>query len=186
MNRTQPNTLKGLALAGTLLLGLLLTFSGAWASEQSTGQHMGSIHVMSPWVRAVPPVSKTTAVFMMIENAGGADDVLLGAEVPWAEKVEVHTVTKKDGMMEMHPVEQPLVLPKDGMLVLKPGGYHLMVMGLKRVPANGESVPVTLIFQGAGKVSFDAQVQEGPQGKMDSHAMDKMHGKKEKKDKMKH
>jgi len=133
-----------------------------------------AMHISGQWVRAVPPVSKTTAAFMTIVNKSGQDDALIGAEVEFAGKVEIHNVRKKDGMMEMFKVEE-VAIPKGKTATLKPGSFHVMMMGLTSVPTKGETVKVTLVFRNAGKVTVEAEVREGGMGMENGKKMKMKH-----------
>jgi hypothetical protein len=77
----------------------------------------------------------------------------------------------KDGVMTMRPVSGGLEIPAGGKIALKPGGYHLMFIGLKRQPKQGEKFPATLTFEKAGSVTVEFAVESmGEMGGMDDHA----------------
>ena len=65
----------------------------------------------------------------------------------------------KDGVMTMRPVSGGLEIPAGGKVALKPGGYHLMFMALKRQPKQGEKFQATLTFEKAGSVTVDFVVE---------------------------
>jgi copper(I)-binding protein len=75
-----------------------------------------------------------------------------------AEKVELHEVRNEAGVMAMRPIDK-LSVPAGGVVELKPGGYHVMLLGLKRDLNPGDSVPVTLTFQKSAPVTVNAQVR---------------------------
>ena len=70
-------------------------------------------------------------------------DALIGASSPLAEVVEIHNVKEENGMMKMYPLDS-LEVPKKGMVMLKPGGYHIMLINLKQAPKLRESHSLTL------------------------------------------
>jgi copper(I)-binding protein len=106
------------------------------------------------WSRATAPGAATGAVFAELSNVGTTPDQLIGAEVASTivDKVEVHLSSKgADGVMRMAPVAA-VEIPAGGGVALKPGSYHIMLIGLKQPLIEGQKLPVTLIFAKAGKV----------------------------------
>lgn len=120
---------------------LALAASLAFASAASA-----QITVSAPWVRATVPVQKSSGAFMVLRAA--RDARLLEVTSPVAASVEIHQSDMKDGMMKMQEVDG-IDLPA-GKDVDLSGGYHVMLMGLKRQLKEGETVPLTLVVQ-AGK-----------------------------------
>jgi periplasmic copper chaperone A len=84
---------------------------------------------------------------MSIENHAAADTSLVSASADAARVVELHKMELEDGMMKMRRVES-IRIPAGGQVELKPGGYHLMVIGLKRELKEGDEVELTLRFTG--------------------------------------
>ena len=119
----------------------------------------GSIMVMNAMVR--PPVVASIgvgALYVMLMNHGSEDDRLLAISTSEAARVEMHETVEKDGVVSMQPVGS-LAIPAGGMLELKTGGLHGMILGLKRELKQGESVPFTLTFEKAGEVAVTAKVE---------------------------
>lgn len=116
----------------------------------------GKLVIDQPWSRQTAPGQKVGGGFLTIANKGNADDRLLSATSPVAGEVQLHTMSMDGGVMRMREVKDGIAIPAGKTVALKPGGYHLMFMQLKRPLALGESFPVTLRFQrqGAVKVSF--------------------------------
>jgi copper(I)-binding protein len=107
-----------------------------------------------------------TAAYMMLKN-GGAEDILVSASISEASMVEIHeTAAAANGMMEMRPLTQGLKVPANGSVELKPGGYHVMVMGLKQDLKTGSSVKLKLTFKSGKTLELTAPVQAGPAMKM--------------------
>ena len=71
--------------------------------------------------------------------------------------VDLHQTVRQDGMMRMDAVEH-LAVPAGGAVALDPGGFHLMIMGLKRPLKVGETVDLTFTFAKAGAVTVTAKV----------------------------
>jgi copper(I)-binding protein len=101
----------------------------------------------------------TAAAFMLIQNVGDEDDVLLGGETEVANVVEIHEMAEVDGVMQMRPLADGLVIPAGGEETLKPGGYHIMLFGLREDLTNGKTYRLTLHFEKAGEVTVPVTVR---------------------------
>jgi len=137
-------------------LGVLL-FVGAGPSVQS-GE--ATIRIDGAWARRALMLdgSGTGAVYAALVNPGRAADALLAAEGDIAKSVEVHETFQDQGMAKMRPVKK-IDVPPGRTVELKPGGYHIMLIGLTRDLKPGETVQLTLVFQHAGKIPVTAQVK---------------------------
>ncbi|ODC04694.1 hypothetical protein BFW38_15325 [Terasakiispira papahanaumokuakeensis] len=118
-----------------LLLSAALYSSGLWAAP--------SIEVQHPTVRAVPPGSETTAAFMTLYNPTQEDRVLVGADSDLSEVTELHHHIMSEGVMRMRRLTR-IELPAGQTVKLEPGGLHLMLIGLKQIPAEGDTVQLNL------------------------------------------
>ncbi|AEX99788.1 hypothetical protein GU3_00160 [Oceanimonas sp. GK1] len=133
---------------------LLLSATGALAHDYE----QGGLHIDHPWSRPAPPMAVNGSAYLVINNHGQAGDVLLGAESPVAERVEIHTHVMDGDMMKMRQLET-LPVPAGESVTLAPGGHHLMLMGLKQAPKEGERFPLTLNFEQAGEVAVEISVE---------------------------
>ncbi|MTH34648.1 DUF1775 domain-containing protein [Paracoccus limosus] len=119
----------------------------------------GDIRVDGAFARATPPGADLAGGFLTIHNRGAADR-LVEVSTALADHVEIHEMVMQGDVMTMRPQPDGLPIPAGQTVELKPGGYHLMLMGLKQPLAQGETVPLTLTFEKAGKL--DATLQVGP------------------------
>ena len=119
----------------------------------------GDLVITQPWSRATPGGAKVAGGYLAIENKGAAPDRLIGGSADVATAVEVHEMAMNDGVMTMRPLTSGLTIAPGKSVKLAPGGYHLMLTGLKRGLKQGESVPVVLEFEKAGKVSVTLDVK---------------------------
>jgi periplasmic copper chaperone A len=143
---------KGLLIA--------LALSAATAGAALAQDYMaGSIKVSQVWSREVPPASKVAGGFMTITNTGSEPDTLIGGSVAVAGKFEVHEMTMTDGVMKMRELKPGLVIKPGETVVLKPGSFHVMMMGLKEPLKAGKPIKGTLIFQKAGKIDVTYKVE---------------------------
>ncbi|UVK47459.1 copper chaperone PCu(A)C [Mesorhizobium sp. AR07] len=132
---------------------------------------VGDLEIGHPWSRATPAGAKVAGGYFTVTNKGNAPDRLLSISSDISEKAELHQMGVKDGVMTMRPVADGLEIPAGGKVALAPGGYHLMFIGLKRQPKQGEKFSATLTFEKAGTVSVDFAVEGmGEMGGMDDHA----------------
>ncbi|MBK3332287.1 copper chaperone PCu(A)C [Persephonella atlantica] len=133
------------------IVGLfLLFFSISYSQPQ--------IEIIDPWVRAVPPNAKNTALFMVIKNSGDELDTLTAVKTDIAKMVMIHKTVNEDGVMKMVHVHQ-LKIPPHSTVELKPGGYHIMIMGLKEPVHVNNMLKFTLIFKKSGKIDIKAPVK---------------------------
>ena len=119
------------------------------------------IRLDGPWVRRSPAMKDTetnTAAYLTIVNGGREPDMLLSATADVAKSVEIHETRNMSGMMMMEPVAK-IAVPPAGRVELKPGGYHLMLIGLTRALGPGQTVALTLIFERAGPIMTRAAVK---------------------------
>jgi hypothetical protein len=137
-----------------LLLTLTLTAAQCGAAPQNTA---AKIKVMEPYARAGMP---NGAVFMQVMNQGGQDDMLLSAQTTVAAAVELHeSKIDENGVMKMSPVPN-IPVPAGGLATLKPGGLHVMLMGLQKELAVGDKFTLTLNFKETGPQTIDVEVTE--------------------------
>ena len=109
-------------------------------------QQRDPIQITDAWIRAVPSSSDLTVGFMVIENKSPQDNALLAVETTAADTVEIHEMAYENEMMKMRPVSE-VVIPGGSKAELKPGGYHLMLFGMKSQPAENDSVFLILYFK---------------------------------------
>jgi hypothetical protein len=98
-------------------------------------------------------------VFLVITNTGTTPDRLIAVKSPAADKVEIHEMKMDGNIMRMREVEKGIEIPPGATVELKPGGFHVMFMGLKAPFAKDAKVPLTLVFEKAGSIDVDLMVQ---------------------------
>lgn len=133
--------------------------------------HAQSIVVDQPWARATAPQAMAGGVFMTLTGSGAADK-LIGVSSPVAGEAQLHRTVAEAGVMKMLPVAA-IDLEPGKTVTLAPGGYHVMLMGLKQQLKPGDTFPVTLTFAKAAPMTVMATVgaagAAGPAGA--AHAM---------------
>ena len=118
---------------------------------------LGAITVEHPYARATAAGQPTGGGFMQIDNAGPADR-LMSARATVSGTVELHEMKMEGDVMRMRQVDG-IALPAGKSVALKPGGYHVMFIGLKAPLKAGDSFPMTLKFEKAGEVTVEMKVE---------------------------
>jgi copper(I)-binding protein len=102
----------------------------------------------------------TGAVFMTLKNEGREADRLLNAQTDVAQAVEIHETVVEGDVAKMQQVSGGIEVPAQGQVELKPGGYHVMLIGLLRDLAVGDRFAVTLNFEKSGDLTVEAEVRQ--------------------------
>ena len=118
---------------------------------------IGSISIDDVWARTGQP-GQVSAAYMDVKNKGAADKIV-SANCDYAKATELHDVKMVDGAMKMVPVTG-MDVPANGELKLKPGAYHIMLIGLNRPLVAGETLPIKIKFEKAGEVTVQAKVKD--------------------------
>ena len=142
-------------LAGALLL------SACGGGMAGGDEHMDGegVEAHDYWVRAAM-AGGNSAAYMLLHNHGTEDDALISASSDVADAVELHlSQMKADGTMEMIQQEK-IALPADGEVELKPGSYHVMLIGLKQDLMAGSEITITLTFEHAGEITLTVPVKD--------------------------
>ena len=132
-----------------LAMATLLLAAGLAAQAQTV--------VKDPWVRGTVAQQKATGLFAQITSTAGGK--LVSASSPVAGIVEIHEMAMDGNVMKMRALPAGLDLPAGKAVDLKPGGYHVMLMDLKKELKAGDTVPVTLVIEGADKKRETVEVQ---------------------------
>jgi len=125
----------------------------AKASDEAVGIiKAGRLTISAAWTRATPAGSKVAGGFVTITNTGKTADVLIGGSFAHAARVEIYQMSVVDDVMRMRELPNGLEIKPGATIVLKPGSYHLMFMGLKQQIKAGEVIRGTLVFKSGGEV----------------------------------
>ncbi|KXF78946.1 hypothetical protein ATN84_04100 [Paramesorhizobium deserti] len=154
-----PHDLKGPAPQLTVIAASMEEHAGHGGQDHATHGNMehaavkaGSVDISGPFLRAMVPGAKVGGGFVTLENEGKEADRLVGAQSSAAKRVEIHEMTMENDIMKMRQMKDGIALPAGGTVELKPGGMHLMFMDVTKPFKEGDTVPVTLEFEKAGKV----------------------------------
>jgi len=155
------------ALVAALSLYAIASTGPLAAGENHEHMHVdaGNFLIHAPYARVMGKMAKSGAIFMGLQNVGETDDRLIGASTPVARMASLHTnVEDPNGVMKMVPIKGGVSIPAGKIHWFKRGGDHIMLMGLKKPLAEGDTIPLTLVFEKAGKVRLDVEVDNHHKG----------------------
>jgi periplasmic copper chaperone A len=135
------------SILAAVLLGLFAT-SAAYAHDY----HLGSLHIVHPWSRAVPEGAKVAVGYLIIENNGTTPDRLVGGSAEIAGRFQIHEMKTENGVMKMRELDKGVEIAPGQTVKFEPNGYHLMLLDLKSAPVEGKPFMGTLVFEKAGKI----------------------------------
>lgn len=142
-----------------LLPALALLVSTAALSHS---YELGSLRIDHPYARTTVAQQANGAAYLTVENRGAGPDALVSASSPAAKEVQLHSMKMDGDVMRMRELSRIEVAPR-ATVEMKPGdGHHLMLIGLKQPLKAGDKVPVTLVFEKAGKLEVVVAVEEKP------------------------
>ena len=136
-----------------IFLATVLVLPGLAVAQQPL------LELREAWVRALPPGQPTTAAYLTLVNKGTQAVEITGASVKGAGRVEVHTSREVDGLVRMEQLAT-LKVEAGEQLALAPGGTHLMLFELERMPSPGETVQLCLALRDAQPVCTPADVRK--------------------------
>lgn len=139
-----------------------LTLSAAAIAVHAQSFKLGDIDIGHPYARPAREGQQVGGGYLKLANKGAADR-LLSATSPAAGSVEIHTMSMEGDVMKMRQVTA-IDLPNGQTVELKPGGHHLMLMGLKAPLKPGDKFPLTLRFEKAGEIVVTVSVEEPKPG----------------------
>lgn len=138
------------------LVGAAFVLIGGVAAAETYSA--GGLQIGNPWTRATPKGSTVTAGYLTITNKGTQADRLIGGSAVPASRFEVHDTVIENGVGRMRQLTSLEIKPGET-VTLKPGGMHVMLMGLKQPLSKGQKVKGTLVFEKAGTVAVEFTVQ---------------------------
>ena len=142
-----------------IVLVVLLTFNTSHLLK-ADNYALGELEISNVWARTTPGRSRTAAVYIeRISNSGQEVDTLIGLESPIASKTSIHKTIIESGIAKMRPVKA-LEIAARRAVSLKPGGLHVMLVGLQQPLKEGFKFPIVLEFKTAGKIEVVVKVRK--------------------------
>jgi len=115
----------------------------------------GSIQISQPWARATPKGASSGAAYMTVSNTGSTVQRLSCVSSDAAAQCQIHEMTMDGGVMKMRPVQGGLEVKPGETVMLKPGGFHIMLVGLKEPLQAGKSLDATFKVEGGDAVQVE-------------------------------
>lgn len=142
--------IRTLVTAFAVSLTLFASATGT-AHEHKKMIKVGDLIISGVWARTTPPTAKTGAAYFRVQNTGKTDDILIGVKGAISKKTEIHESKMEGGIMKMSHVGR-VAVPAGGTAQLKPGSFHIMLMGLHGPIKEGDHFPLMLTFEKSGDV----------------------------------
>ena len=146
-------TLAAIALSATLAL--------------AHGYKLGNLEIKHPWAKATVEGAPVAGGFMTIVNTGAEPDRLVRIASDVSGMIQLHEMKVEDGIMKMNEVPGGIEIAPGATVELKPGGLHVMFMGIKAPFKEGEKVKAVLTFEKAGDVEVEFKVDAANKGAQD-------------------
>ncbi|MBB3741818.1 MULTISPECIES: DUF1775 domain-containing protein [unclassified Rhizobium] len=139
------------------MAGMDMTGMGAAALAGETVK-AGDLEISGGFAKAMLPGQPVGGGFFTVKNNGQTDDRLVSVSSPASGEVQIHEMETKDNVMRMRQLKDGIAIAAGETVKLEPGNLHLMFQKVKTPFKQGDTVPVTLTFEKAGKVDLVLQV----------------------------
>ncbi|MDH3240659.1 MAG: copper chaperone PCu(A)C [Alphaproteobacteria bacterium] len=149
------HTVMGAAVGAALAMGAQHAVHAQMSRDH--GAKGQGIAVEVPWARATPGRSANGAAYFTVTNRGPSGDRLIGASSSAAGRVELHTHIHDKGVMRMRKLDGVVLAPGVS-VTFRPGGHHVMLVGLKAPLRKGGTFPLTLRFEKSAPVTVTVKV----------------------------
>ena len=161
-----------------LVAGFVLALAIVTTSATAADVRIGDLKIEQFWTRATPGGAKVAVGYLTITNVGTEPDVLVSGTFEKSARVEVHEMKVENDIMRMREMADGLEIKPGETVTLKPGGSHLMFMGLSERLREGETVTGTVTFRRAGtvKLQFPVRSIAAPSSGHDDHSSNGDHG----------
>ncbi|MGB9577689.1 MAG: copper chaperone PCu(A)C [Halothiobacillaceae bacterium] len=117
------------------------------------------VKVVEPWIPEAPPNAQALGAFMVLENDEDREVKVINAWAPGFDTIELHKSVEENGMHKMIK-QDALVIPPMGSLELRPGSYHVMLIGVHKPPKAGDVIPLRLDFEGLPSQTIQVPVKK--------------------------
>jgi copper(I)-binding protein len=143
----------------TLVAAAFLAFIGTAVTQALADDvKVGALQISAPWARATPKGAAVGGGYLKITNTGTAPDRLVGGTTSISGRLEVHEMSMSGNTMKMRQLTNGLEIKPGATVELKPGGVHIMFVGLKQQLQQGQHFKATLQFEKAGNVDVDFSI----------------------------
>lgn len=153
------NFMAACVAAGVLAGAVSVSAHEHGAKQETSGHHAmtATVKVGDAWARATPGLARNGGAYFSVTNSGKEADRIIAVTSKMSARTEMHTHLSDNGVMRMRQVDS-VDVPAGGTVTFKPGGYHIMFIGLHKPLKKGDSFPVTLTFEKTGKQTVNVKV----------------------------
>ncbi|BEV72525.1 MULTISPECIES: copper chaperone PCu(A)C [unclassified Paludibacterium] len=120
----------------------------------------GDLTIDGVWARSTAAQAANGAAYLTISNHGASSDKLISVSTAVADQAQLHHTSMDNGVMRMREVEGGVEIAAGKTVKFAPGGFHIMLMGLKKPLKQGEHFAITLHFARAGEVKLNVAVRD--------------------------
>ncbi|MCB2403850.1 DUF1775 domain-containing protein (plasmid) [Rhizobium ruizarguesonis] len=147
-------------MAGMDMSGMNMSGTAGMGAATPAGEtvKVGDLEISGGFAKAMLPGQPVGGGFFTVKNNGKTDDRLLSVTSPVSGDVQIHEMETKDNVMRMRQLKDGIAIAAGETIKLEPGNLHLMFQKVKTPFKQGDTVPVTLTFEKAGKVDLVLQV----------------------------
>jgi copper(I)-binding protein len=142
----------------TLVAAAFAVFIATATQASADDIKVGALQISAPWARATPKGAAVGGGYLKITNTGDTPDRLTGGTTSISGRLEVHEMSMSGNTMKMRQLTDGLEIKPGQTVELKPGGVHIMFVGLKQQLQQGQHFEATLQFEKAGKVDVDFSI----------------------------
>jgi periplasmic copper chaperone A len=129
-----------------------------------------TLQILGAWARPANAAMPNSAAYALLLNLTNTDIQLVSASSPVAQAVELHEmIIGDDDVMQMRPLEDGILVPAGGLVHLKPGGFHVMLIGLNQDLAVDSTINLTFGFADETVLELEVPVQAPPEAPMPMH-----------------
>ncbi|WP_435276151.1 copper chaperone PCu(A)C [Psychrobium sp. nBUS_13] len=154
-----------------ILLSSVVISTGAVAhnhkADKSKQQH-SDIEISQAWARALPPVVPNGAAYFTLVNHSNKAIVLTGVSSDIAKHSMLHESYFDDGKVAMRHIEELVINPHKS-VTFKPGGFHVMLMGLKKPLTKGGEFTMSFLLKDGSQITTPVKVKDAPSMKEHAH-----------------
>lgn len=143
-----------------VIAGIVCTLLFAGITLQASAQQykLGDIEILNPWARETPKGVKVSSGYFYIINHSNTPDRLVSISTNGVKTTEMHTMAVVNDIMKMEKMHNGIEIPGNGEITFKPGGNHIMFMGLSQPFKLGDKISAKLTFENAGTIDVDFSV----------------------------
>ncbi|MBX4335330.1 copper chaperone PCu(A)C [Bartonella raoultii] len=148
-------------IACALIFSCIIALPAAAQQHKLNDQQykIGDIEILHPWMRATPQGIKVSSGYLYIINHSSTPDRLVSVSTDGVQTTEIHSMSVVNDIMKMEKMHNGVEIPGNGEVTLKPGGNHIMFMGLSQPFKPGDKINAKLTFEKAGTVDINFSVK---------------------------